>query len=191
MAYSDIPLGDDAPRVVNAVIEIPRGSHNKYEYSEELDEIRLDRILHSPLFYPVDYGFIPHTRSEDGDHLDVLVFITGSTFPGCVLSVRPIGVLDMEDENGQDWKIVAVADKDPHQSNIQTIDDIDEQSKKEIAHFFEEYKKLEGKYVKVRNWLSKREAYRIINEANIRFREELNEVVQDTSQFLQNKSYDS
>ncbi len=173
MAYSNIPLGDNAPRVINAVIEIPRGSHNKYEYDEKLDEIKLDRILYSPFFYPTDYGFIPHTRSEDGDHLDVLVFITEPTFPGCVLSVRPIGVLDMEDSGDQDWKVIAVAEDDPRQKAIQSIDDIDEQVKKEIVHFFEEYKKLEGKWVKVKGWLDKKEAYRLIEEASARFNKEL------------------
>lgn len=176
MAYSNIPLGNKAPELVNAVIEIPRGSHNKYEYVEDIDEIALDRVLYSPLFYPTDYGFIPHTRSEDGDHLDVMVFVTDPTFPGCVLSVRPIGVLDMEDEKGQDWKIIAVADKDPRQFSIQTIEDVDEQVKKEIAHFFEVYKTLEGKRVRVRGWLGKEEAYRLINEASERFDKELNNI---------------
>jgi len=169
MAFSTIPLGDQSPKIINTVIEIPKGSHNKYEYDETMDEIRLDRVLHSPLFYPADYGFVPHTRSEDGDHLDVLVIVSDSVFPGCVVSVRPIGVLDMEDEAGQDWKIVGVAEKDPRQSKIQSIEDIDEQYKNEICHFFEQYKKLEHKWVTVKGWLSKEEAYRIITEAQNKF----------------------
>lgn len=172
MAFSKIPIGDKAPEVINAIIEIPKNSHNKYEYDEGLDEIKLDRVLYSPLFYPADYGFIPHTRSDDGDHLDVLVIISDSVFPGCVVSVRPIGVLDMEDEGGQDWKIVAVAEKDPRQKNIQSIDSIDEQYKNEIIHFFEQYKKLENKWVKVKGWLGKEEAYRLIQEAKLKFEEE-------------------
>lgn len=172
MAFSNIPLGDKAPEVVNVVVEISKGSHNKYEYDEKFDEIRLDRVLHSPLFYPADYGFIPHTRSEDGDHLDVLVIISDSVFTGCMLSVRPIGVLDMEDEGGRDWKIIAVAEKDPRQSKINSIDDIDQQYKDEICHFFEQYKKLEKKWVKVGGWSGKEEAYRLINEAKLRFETE-------------------
>ena len=172
MAYSQIPLGDKAPEVINVVVEIPRGSHHKYEYDEKLDEIRLDRVLHSPVFYPADYGFVPHTRSEDGDHLDVLVIITEPLFPGCVLSVRPVGVLDMEDNAGQDWKIVAVAEKDPKQRNINDITDIDEHYKKEIVHFFEVYKHLEDKWVKVAGWLGKDEACRILKEAQDRFTNE-------------------
>lgn len=156
MAYSNIPLGNKAPELVNAVIEIPRGSHNKYEYVEDIDEIALDRVLYSPLFYPTDYGFIPHTRSEDGDHLDVMVFVTDPTFPGCVLSVRPIGVLDMEDEKGQDWKIIAVADKDPRQFSIQTIEDVDEQVKKEIAHFLRCIKLLKASVLELEGGLARK-----------------------------------
>jgi len=169
MAYSQIPLGDKAPEIINAVIEIPKGARNKYEYDEETDEIKLDRALHSPLYYPADYGFVPHTRSEDGDHLDVLVIITNSVFPGCYLSVRPIGVLDMRDDSGQDWKIISVAEKDPRQTNINSIDDIDEQYKNEIKHFFEQYKMLENKEVVVNGWMGKEDAYRLINEAKDRF----------------------
>lgn len=168
MSYSHLLLGNQAPEIINAVVEIPKGSHNKYEYDESLDLIRLDRVLHSPLYYPADYGFVPETRSEDGDHLDVLVIMTGSVFPGCLLSVRPIGVLDMEDEEGRDWKIIAVAEKDPRQSKLQDIDDVDDQYKNEIKHFFEQYKMLENKWVKVNGWMGKQDAYRIIHESKAR-----------------------
>ena len=172
MAYSTIPLGDKAPEVINTVIEIPRGSHHKYEYDEHLDEIKLDRVLHSAVFYPTEYGFIPHTRSEDGDHLDALVIISDPTFSGCVLSVRPIGVLDMEDNAGQDWKIIAVADKDPRLTEIKSIDDLDKHLKKEIHHFFEVYKQLEDKWVNVKGWLGKDDAYRLIQKAKLKFEQE-------------------
>ena len=172
MAYSTIPLGDKAPEVINTVIEIPRGSHHKYEYDEHLDEIKLDRVLHSSVFYPTEYGFIPHTRSEDGDHLDALVIISDPTFSGCVLSVRPIGVLDMEDNAGQDWKIIAVAEKDPRLTEIKSIDDLDEHRKKEIHNFFEVYKQLENKWVNVKGWLGKDDAYRLIQEAKLKFDQE-------------------
>lgn len=104
MSYHKIPLGNKAPEIINAVIEIPKGSHHKYEYDEVFDEIRLDRVLHSPVFYPTEYGFIPQTRAEDGDHLDILVLITEPLFPGCIVSVRVVGMLDMEDNAGRDYK---------------------------------------------------------------------------------------
>lgn len=172
MAFSKIPIGEKAPESINVVIEIPRGSHHKFEYDEGLDEICLDRVLHSPVFYPADYGFIPQTTSGDGDSLDAFVFITEPLFPGCVVKVRPIGLLDMEDESGKDWKIVAVAEKDPRLKSIQSVDDLDEHYKKEIEQFFEVYKKLEpNKWAKVNKWLGKEEALRNIREAMERFRE--------------------
>jgi inorganic pyrophosphatase len=103
MSFHSVPLGAKSPEAINAVIEIPKGCPNKFEYDEALDEIRLDLVLHSPIHYPLDYGFIPQTRSEDGDHLDVLIIVSTPLFPGCVVSVRPIGAIDMEDEAGQDW----------------------------------------------------------------------------------------
>ena len=172
MSYEKIPLGDKVPKIINAVVEIPKGSHHKYEFDEELDEIRLDRVLHSPVFYPTDYGFIPQTRAEDRDHLDVLVLVTDPLFPGCVVSVRVVGMLDMEDNAGRDYKIVGVAENDPKLDNIQNIDDLDEQYKKEIVHFFEVYKQLEGKWAKVKGWFSKEEAQVVIKEAKERFAQE-------------------
>lgn len=169
MSYHHIPLGKKSPELINAVIEIPKGSPNKFEYDEEMDEIKLDRVLHSPMHYPLDYGFIPQTRSEDGDHLDVLVVVSTPLFSGCVASVRPIGVIDMEDEAGQDWKVIAVAEKDPRMKEIQSVEDLGSHFKKEIQHFFEEYKKLEDKWAKVKGWLGADEAHRIINEGAERF----------------------
>ena len=172
MSYAKVPLGEKSPQIVNAVIEIVGGSNKKYEYKEEWDEIRLDRILYSNVFYPGEYGFLPHTRAEDGDHLDVVVIISGPTFPGCVLAVRPIGALDMADQNGKDWKIIAVAAGDPRLEEYSSLDDLDEHRKKEIWHFFETYKQLENKEVKVNGWLGKEDAYRIIGEAKDRFEKE-------------------
>ena len=172
MAYSKIQIGEKSPELINVVVEIPRGSHHKYEYDEELDEIKLDRVLHSAVFYPTDYGFIPHTRSDDGDHLDVLVIISDPTFPGCIVEVRPIGVLDMEDDKGQDWKIIAVADSDPKLKTINAIEDLDEHHKNEIQHFFEVYKQLENKEVSVRGWLGKDVAYKVIMDAEDKFQQE-------------------
>jgi inorganic pyrophosphatase len=169
MAFKNIHLGDKAPESINVVIEIPRGTSNKYEYDEELDEILLDRVLHSPMFYPTEYGFVPGTRSEDGDHLDIMVLTTYPTFPGCVLKVRPVGVLDMEDEEGIDPKILAVAAKDPHFHEVAELDDVNVHLRKEIGHFFEAYKTLEDKWAKVAGWKGRDEAYRMIREAQERF----------------------
>lgn len=157
------------PEVVTAVIEIPKGSKNKYEYDPEMGAIRLDRVLHSAVFYPADYGFIPKTLSDDGDPLDILVLITESTFPGCVMKARPVGVLNMTDDKGTDEKIIAVAIGDPKLREIEDISDLDEHTVKEIANFFEIYKQLENKMVRVDGWMGKEDAHRVINEAVERY----------------------
>lgn len=165
MSFTKVKIGDSVPEKINVVVEIPRGSHHKYEYDEEMHEIKLDRVLHSSVFFPTDYGFIPDTRGGDGDHLDVLVIISEPAFPGCVMTVRPIGVLDMADDKGEDYKIIAVCDTDPRLTNINTLEDLDEHYKNEIMHFFEVYKQLENKEVNVKGWMNKDEAYKIISAA--------------------------
>lgn len=165
MSFSKVKIGNKSPELINVIIEIPRGSHHKYEYDEQMHEIKLDRVLHSSVFYPTDYGFIPQTRGDDGDHLDVLVIISEPSFPGCVMEVRPIGVLDMADDKGQDWKIVAVCNSDPRLKEINSLNDLDEHHKNEIQHFFEVYKQLENKEVDVKGWMDKESAYKIIIEA--------------------------
>ncbi len=173
MSFLHIPIGSKAPHKINVVIEIPGGSSNKYEYDEKLDVIKLDRVLHSPMFYKTDYGFIPETRSEDGDHLDVLVLITEPTFPGCVLTARPVGMLDLHDEAGRDWKILAIADHDPYYKEVTSLDQVNVHLKKEIKHFFESYKHLEeNKTTCVKNWYSQEETYKIIQEAQERYKNE-------------------
>jgi inorganic pyrophosphatase len=172
MSYHHLPIGSKAPQLVNAVIETPKGTRNKFEYREDYDLIALDRVLHSPVIYPADYGFLPQTRSEDGDHLDILVFTCEPVFPGCVVEARPLAAIDMEDEKGKDWKIVAVSAGDPNNKNITDIEQIGEQVKKEIQHFFEIYKHLEEKEVMFRGWLSQQEAYQIIESAVERFKRE-------------------
>ena len=171
MSYEDIPIGEKSPEIVNVVIEIPKGSHNKYEFDENLNVIRLDRVLHSSVFYPTDYGFIPQTRSDDGDHLDVLLIISDSVFPGCVVCARPVGVLYMEDQKEKDEKIIAVACGDPLLSHIHDIEDVDDFFKKEVHNFFEVYKQLENKKVEVHNWRGKESAHNIIITAGKRYLE--------------------
>lgn len=172
MTYKDLPIGKNSPNAVNVVIEIPKGSHTKYEYDEELDLIKLDRILHSSVYYPTDYGFIPQTRSGDGDHLDALVLVTDPLFPGCVVSVRPVGVMYMIDQNEKDEKIIAVAQNDPLMAQIKDIEDVDTFLKKIIHNFFETYKQLEKKTVTVHEWRGKDFAHEIIRTAQETFAKE-------------------
>ncbi|MBS3902787.1 MAG: inorganic diphosphatase [Anaplasmataceae bacterium] len=164
----NIPIGDKSPAIVNAVIEIPKGSHNKYEYDEELKVIKLDRVLYSPLFYPTDYGFIPETRSEDGDHLDIMVLGGDPTFPGCVVAARPIGLLKMIDGGDEDFKILAVQKDNPRFDKIETIEDMKNFNPHlldEVAHFFKVYKDLQKKEVKILDWEGKDEALKEIKRA--------------------------
>lgn len=168
--YKDIPAGDNPPKEINVVVDIPKGSANKYEYDEEKGYFKLDRVIYSPLFYPFDYGFIPQTHSEDGDSLDVILLTTYPTFSGCLVKARPVGLLLMKDEAGVDNKIIAVPTEkvDPRFKEIQDINDIGEHYKKEIKVYLEDYKKLEpGKYehVKIEGFQDKAKAMQIIEQA--------------------------
>lgn len=164
MNLFDVPIGSRAPEVVNTVIEIPKGSTNKYEVDPETGLIRLDRVLYSPLFYPFDYGFIPQTKYLDGDAIDALVLLLHPTFPGCIVEAKPVGVLHMHDEKGRDEKIICVATKDPRFSPRKSLKDLNEHSKKEIVHFFEVYKTLEEKEVEVDGWADVEEAIALIEQ---------------------------
>lgn len=164
---STITIGENSPKIVNAIVEIAKKTSNKYEYDEKLDIIRLDRVLHSPMYYPVDYGFIPETRSKDGDHLDVMIITDAPVFTGCLVEVRPIGVLVMHDQAGDDEKILAVPVENPNYNHIQKLSDVSEHFLDELVHFFSEYKKLEkNKDVIVEGWLDRKEAYKIIQDSN-------------------------
>jgi inorganic pyrophosphatase len=152
---------------MNIFIENPKGTSNKYELDKETGKIMLDRALYSSVFWPFEYGFIENTLSEDGDPLDVVVLVNEPTFPGCVIPSKIIGMLDMEDESGIDYKIIAVPDDkiDPRFKHINSIDDLTEHQKKEIQEFFETYKRLEpNKWVKVVGFKSKEEAEKIIEQ---------------------------
>ena len=120
------PIPDLAGQVVTAFIEIPRASRNKYEYDASLPGFRLDRVLYSSIHYPTDYGFIPGTLAEDGDPLDILVLVEEPTFPGCHVEARPIGVLDMSDEKGSDFKVLAVPTGEPRFARVQSLTAINE-----------------------------------------------------------------
>jgi inorganic pyrophosphatase len=150
--YLELPVGDRAPEVFRAVIEIPLDGTQKFEYDKELHVFKLDRNLHSPVHYPGDYGFIPSTLSDDGDPLDVLVLVPSPSFPGCVQEVRPIGLLEMLDQGVLDEKVLAVGKNNPRFENIWNYTDIYPHMLKEITHFFSIYKDLEGKRVEMRGW---------------------------------------
>ncbi|MBE0466040.1 MAG: inorganic diphosphatase [Candidatus Desulforudis sp.] len=138
--------------VVEAVIEIPRGSSNKYEYDRRRGVVRLDRVLYSPVHYPTDYGFIPRTLAEDGDELDIMVMISTATFPGCLVEARVLGALEMIDEKGRDIKILSAAVKDPRMDRFHGLRDVDAHRLREIEYFFTVYKDLEEKETLVRGW---------------------------------------
>ena len=143
MSLDNLGIGDEAPHVVNAVIEIPLGSQNKYEYDPITDSMRLDRVLPVFFSYPIDYGFIPETLSDDGDHLDILIVAKLPSTSGAILTVRVVGLLEMADEKGRDYKIIGIIDGDKEWENIQEITDLDKTLLDKISRFFEDYKKLE------------------------------------------------
>lgn len=153
-----------------ALVEIPRGSRNKYEYDDRLRSFRLDRVLYSSVHYPTDYGFIPETLAPDGDHLDVLIIVQEPTFPGCLVAIRPVGVLDMIDEKGHDQKILAVPLGDPRYSEVHDIDDLNPHWLKEIEQFFDTYKILQNLETVILGWNHHEEAFKIIREYRERYR---------------------
>ena len=159
-----IKMSDKKKITFDVLIEIPKGSRNKYEYDFVLNKIRFDRMLFSSMMYPGDYGFIPETLALDGDPLDVLVMGTEPTFPMCVMEVKPIGVFHMADEKGPDEKIICVPVSDPIWSQKNDISDLNPHRLKEITHFFEVYKDLEEKKVDVGGWGNRDEAIEIVSQ---------------------------
>ncbi len=155
----------DQAATIEAVIEIPKGSRNKYEFDHVSGAIRLDRVLFSSVHYPADYGFVPGTKAADGDPLDVVVLVDEPTFPGCHMTVRPIGVLVMRDEKGEDEKILAVPIADPRLDEIRDISDVNEHLRAEIENFFATYKVLEGKPTQVCGWRGRDEAWSVIERS--------------------------
>ncbi|NRA92106.1 MAG: inorganic diphosphatase [Psychroserpens sp.] len=153
----------------DVLIEIPKGSRNKYEYDFDLKKIRFDRMLFSSMMYPGDYGFVPQTLALDGDPLDVLVLGHEPTFPMCVMEVKPIGVFHMADEKGPDEKIVCVAVSDPIWSLKDDISDLNPHRLDEITHFFQVYKDLEKKKVDVDGWGNAKEAREIVEKCIDRY----------------------
>ncbi len=156
---------------VHCLVEIPKGSRNKYEWDEELGAIKLDRFLFSSVVYPTDYGFIPEALGEDGDPLDAMVCVSEPTFPGCLIDVKPIALFRMEDDKGIDDKVLCVPLSDPAWSTMETLDDIPARLRDEISHFFSIYKDLEQKKVTVDGWYPREEAEQEIERARKRWSE--------------------
>ena len=156
----------------DVVIEIPRGSRNKYEVDHESGLIRLDRTLFTATQYPADYGFIPNTLGEDGDPLDALVLVQEPTFPGCLIRSRPIGMFRMTDEKGPDDKVLCVPASDPRQAQLRDLDDLPHFERLEIEHFFLIYKQLEpGKSVEDRGWADRTAAEDEVEASRRRLKE--------------------
>lgn len=164
--WTELNPGSEFPEVINTVIEIPKGSRNKYEYDKDMEAFALDRVLYSSVVYPADYGFIPQTVYDDGDPMDIMVLMEQPTFPGCVIASKPIGIMGMIDGGDKDYKILAVPVDDPKFKDINDISDVPSHILDEIAEFFKTYKNLEGKEVEVLNWdnaeIAKKEAIRSI-----------------------------
>jgi inorganic pyrophosphatase len=166
MRIDAISIGDNPPEDVNVIIEVPVGGQPiKYELDKESGVLVVDRFLYTPMFYPGNYGFVPHTLSEDGDPIDVLICNTRPLVPGCVINARPIGVLIMEDNAGQDEKIIAVPSSHltKRYEHVKEYSDIPQITLQQIEHFFEHYKDLEpGKWVKIDDWHGAKDAQRLI-----------------------------
>jgi len=161
--WHDIKFGK--PEEFHVVIEIPKLSRIKYELEKESGQIKVDRVLYSPMHYPANYGFAPRTLWDDGDPLDVLVLSHEPFVPGCLIDVRPIGVLEMVDDGDSDAKILTVPAKDPRFKEINDLSDIEPHIPEEIHHFFKVYKDLQKKPVKVGDWKDKSQAIKDIKHS--------------------------
>ena len=174
MNIDAISVGKNPPHEVNVIVEVPLGGEPiKYEMDKEAGALVVDRFLYTPMTYPGNYGFVPHTLSEDGDPIDVLIANTRPLVPGCVINVRPIGVMVMEDDGGQDEKILAVPvpKLTRRYDKIENYTDLPEITLKQIEHFFEHYKDLEpGKWVKIAGWQDVNVAKKLIVEAIERYK---------------------
>lgn len=160
--WHNLASGPQPPEVVYAVIEVPKGNRNKYEYSKKAGVIKLDRVLYSPLHYPGDYGFIPQSFFEDGDPMDVLVMMNEPTFPGCVVEARVLGMLKMVDDGELDYKVLAAPATDPNFSHLHSFDDVPKHFINEVTHFFMTYKHLQGATVENSGWAGTKETYEAV-----------------------------
>lgn len=166
MAHAHVPIGPNAPEVVRTIIEVPKGSSNKYRYNPATSSFRYERTLYSPLFYPYDYGWVCGTKSPAYDRgINCLVIAKNPTFPGCMIEARPIATLRMSDDKGYDPKILCVAVRDPRQEDTVSLHDVPEHTLEEIQHFFEIYQTLERREVKIEGWADTEETYELLRSA--------------------------
>lgn len=163
--WHKLPPGPDVPKVVYCIVEIPKGSRNKYEYSKKAGVVKLDRVIYSSMHYPSDYGLIPQTWAEDGDPMDIMVMVTEPTFAGCVIEARPIAIFHMLDRGDPDDKILAVPSTDPLFDDYQDITDVPKHFLNEVAHFFQTYKQLQGIEVTPKGWENAEAAYEVIKRS--------------------------
>lgn len=174
--WQTVPTGPKVPQEVYCLVEIPKGGTNKYEYSRHWGAFVLDRVLYEAVFFPTEYGIIPGTwNAKDGDPLDIMVLSTFATFPGCVISCRPIGIIRLIDTGEEDNKIIAVPTNDPRFEQIRDLSDLPPHSKKEIKNFWENYAELQSdKKIKIQGWSGKGKAQELIKEAAKNFQERFN-----------------
>ncbi|HEX4437989.1 MAG TPA: inorganic diphosphatase [Solirubrobacteraceae bacterium] len=165
---SEQPTGTDPSAALVCVVEIPKGTRNKYEYDPVLGGIKFDRLLMSAATYPADYGYLRGTLGQDGDPLDALVCLYEPTFPGCLIPVKPVGLFEMEDEKGIDDKVICVPLEDPYWNHHEELEDLPLLLRQEIEQFFSIYKDIEGKQVRIGGWRSRAEAEREIASARER-----------------------
>ena len=171
--WKNLDAGPDAPETIHAVVECLKGERNKYEYDKDIPAVVLDRVLHSNVHYPSDYGFIPQTWYDDDDPLDVLVLVEDATFPGCVIEARPVALMGMDDGGEQDDKVIAVPTEDPRYDHIEDLEDIPQQTRDEITEFFDTYKNLEeGKNAEVLDWEDKAAAVDAIEHSQALYDEQ-------------------
>ena len=163
-------MKDISEFTIDVVVEIPKGSRNKYEYDYEKKMFRYDRMIFSSMHYPSDYGFVPETLAEDGDALDALVLVSEPTFPGCLIETHPIGLFRMRDEKGPDAKLICVPVSDPVWSKINSLEEMNPHLLNEIEHFFQVYKDLEKKKVGIEGWENKEAAYEAIVASRERYK---------------------
>jgi inorganic pyrophosphatase len=160
-----------AGELLHCLVEIPKGSRNKYQWDEALGGIKLARFLFSSVVYPTDYGFVPETLSPKGEALDAVICVSEPTFPGCVIPVRAVGILRTEDERGQDDKLLCVPYRDPNWSDIHGLEDVPEGMRREIEHFFAIYKEPEGRQVTIHGWEDADVAEQVLEESRRRYAE--------------------
>ena len=163
--WHDVDPGKRAPETIDCIIEVPRGSRNKYELDKKTGLLRLDRVLYSAVFYPANYGFIPQTYCDDHDPLDILVLGQEQVVPMCILTARPIGVMQMVDQNEEDDKIIAIHENDPAVAHFRDISQLPEHTLNELQRFFEDYKILEHKKVRIERFDGRVQAHNIITKS--------------------------